>query len=167
MAARASLRDYQRDLAERLRQARSVASVSKLGLEVAGEAWLVNLGEAGQVIPLPAVSPVPLTKPWFRGVANIRGSLCSVVDFAAFLGHGPVPAAEEARLVILGEHYRMGAGLLVNRSLGLRSPAELQPMERPAAPWVRAQYGDAQGREWKELDVPALVRHPGFLDIGI
>jgi twitching motility protein PilI len=112
------------------------------------------------------VTPVPLTKPWFRGVANIRGNLCSVADFAVFLGHAAVPAAEEARLVILGERFRMSAGLLVNRSLGLRSPAELRPLERPHAAWVRAEYTDAQGREWKELDVEALVQHPDFLAVG-
>ena len=85
---RLSLRDYQRELAERLRQADSTRSASKLGVQVGSETWLIDLVEAGEVIPVPPITPVPLTRPWFRGVANVRGNLYSVVDFAAFLGAG-------------------------------------------------------------------------------
>ena len=35
---------------------------------------------------MPAIATVPLTQPWFLGVANIRGNLYSVVDFAGFVG---------------------------------------------------------------------------------
>ena len=43
---RLSLRDYQRELAERLRQADSTRSASKLGVQVGRETWLVDLVEA-------------------------------------------------------------------------------------------------------------------------
>jgi len=32
--------------------------------------------------------------------------------------------------------------------------------------WVRAQYADAEGRVWKELDVVQLAQHPDFLGVG-
>ena len=35
---------------------------------------------------MPEVSLVPLTKDWFLGVANVRGVLYGVSDFAAFGG---------------------------------------------------------------------------------
>ena len=57
--------------------------------------------------------------PWFQGVANVRGNLYSVVDFAAFVGVGT--ATERARLVLFGERLRSAAALLVDRSLGLRN----------------------------------------------
>src|SRR6185295_14620547 len=85
---RLSLRDYQRELAERLRQADSARSASKLGVQVGAQSWLVDLVEAGEVLPVPPITAVPLTRAWFRGVANVRGNLYSVVDFAAFLGAG-------------------------------------------------------------------------------
>ena len=74
MAARISLRDYQRELAARLQTAASRQAASKLGLQAGAEAWLVDLAEAGEVVPVPPVTPVPLAQPWFRGVANIRGT---------------------------------------------------------------------------------------------
>ena len=49
--ARVSLRDYQLALSERLQSAQAgVRAPSKLGLRVGGEAWLVDLMEAGEVI---------------------------------------------------------------------------------------------------------------------
>ena len=168
MAARTSLRDYQRELAARLKGAGSGRAATKLGLQAGAESWLVDLADAGEVIPVPPIAPVPLTRPWFRGVANIRGKLYSVVDFPAFLGGAAVALGEQARLLLLSERYRMGGALLVDRSLGLRNPEQLQPRETRAAPapWVRAEYGDPQGVRWQELNVLELVRHPKFLAVG-
>jgi twitching motility protein PilI len=111
---------------------------------------------------------VPLTRPWFRGVTNIRGNLYSVVDFPAFLGGAAVVLGEQARLLLLGGRFRMGSALLVDRSLGLRNPDELQPQAAsgPQPAWLRAQYSDKDGRQWKELDVAQLVQHPDFLGVG-
>lgn len=167
MAAKTSLRDYQRDLAERLRSAEAGRTASKLGLQAGDEAWLVDLADAGEVVPVPAITPVPLTRPWFRGVANIRGNLYSVVDFPAFLGGRPVVPGDQSRLLLLGERFRMGAALLVDRSLGLRNPAQLQPAEGDCGRWARARYADKDGRQWKELDLPQLVQHADFLAVGI
>lgn len=167
MAARISLRDYQRELAARLQNAGSGRAASKLGLQVGTEAWLVALSDAGEVIPLPPITPVPLARPWFRGVANIRGNLYSVVDFPAFLGGAAVTPGEQSRLLLLGERFRMGSALLVDRSLGLRGAGQLQPRAGAAgAAWLKAEYTDEDGRHWKELDVAQLVQHPAFLAVA-
>jgi twitching motility protein PilI len=167
MAQRISLRDYQRELAERLRQADSARSASKLGVQVGAQSWLVDLVEAGEVLPVPPITAVPLTRAWFRGVANVRGNLYSVVDFAAFLGAGVSAGGEQARLLLLGERFRSAAALLIDRSLGLRNPAQLQAAGGEPGPWARARYADAEGRQWKELDLPQLAQHPDFLSVGI
>jgi twitching motility protein PilI len=165
---RISLRDYQRQLAERLRLADSARSASKLGVQVGEQSWLIDLAEAGEVMPVPAITTVPLTQPWFRGVANVRGNLYSVVDFAEFLGSGVSGTGEQARLVLLGERFRSAAALLVDRSLGLRNPKELRV--RAAASggksWLRGEYEDEAGGRWRELDVGALVRDTGFLSVA-
>lgn len=168
MAARTSLRDYQRELAARLQSAGAGQVVSKLGVQVGAEHWLVDLTDTGEVIPVPPVTPVPMTQPWFRGVANIRGNLCTVVDFSAFLGGSPVTPGEQARLLLFAARFRVGGALLVDRSLGLRNAEQLQAQAGAAGRtgWIRAEYDDAQGMHWKELDVPALVQHPDFLGAG-
>ena len=127
---------------------------------------------AFEVIPVPAVTPVPLTRPWLRGVSNVRGNLYSVVDFAAFLGVGAVMLSEQSRLVLLGDRYRSAAALLVDRLLGLRNPNELRPGAKSgdagaaASPWLHAEYDDEAGGRWRELDVAELVRHTDFLSVA-
>jgi twitching motility protein PilI len=165
--ARTSLRDYQRELSERLKAAAAGGAASRLGVKAGEQAWLVSLADAGEVIPPPAITPVPLTKPWFRGVANIRGKLYGVVDFAAFLGGAPVAPGEQVRLLLLGEKFRMGSALLVDRLLGLRGAEDFQAQPSAAgAPWLRAEYADKDGMRWKELDVARLVQDPAFLEVA-
>jgi twitching motility protein PilI len=169
MAERISLRDYQRDLAARLRGAAEAGrSSSKLAVQAGEEGWLVDLTEAGEVIPVPPITPVAQTRAWFKGVANVRGNLYSVVDFPAFLGGKGVALGEQSRLLLIAPRYRIGAALLVDSSLGLRNPEPWQPRQPAQAPaaWQRAEYEDESGKAWKELDVAELVRDANFLTVG-
>jgi twitching motility protein PilI len=168
MAEKLSLRDYQRDLAERLRAAEGSRIASMLALQVGGEGWLVDLVDAGEVVPVPPITPVSLARAWFKGVTNIRGNLFSVVDFPAFLGGAAVSVSEQSRLLLVGERFRMASALLVDRSLGLRNPAQLeaQPRNGDAAAWLKAEYRDEEGRRWKELDIGLLVQQAEFLNVA-
>jgi twitching motility protein PilI len=169
MAARISLRDYQRGLSERLRSAQAgVMAASKLGLQVGADAWLVDLADSAELIPVPPITAVPLTRPWFRGVVNVRGNLYNVVDLPAFFGGAPVGASEQARLLLLAERFLMRSALLVDRSLGLLDARELAlHADAPSAsPWIRGVYADKAGRLWRELDVGQLVQHAAFLGVA-
>jgi twitching motility protein PilI len=169
MAARVSLREYQRSLAERLRTADAAAMASKLGMQVGADAWLVDLADAGEVLPVPPIRALALTKTWFRGVTNVRGNLYSVVDFSAFFGGAPAAVSDQSRLLLLAERFRIGTALLVDRSLGLRNPTELRQVEHTGGhpAWLRGEFVDAAGTKWKELDVPELVQDADFLAVGL
>jgi twitching motility protein PilI len=169
-AARIDLRTFQQELATRL-AAKTAAQVesSRLGLACAGEQWLVRLADAGEVIAVPPIADVPLTKPWFRGIANLRGNLFSVIDFAGFMGRGNVPVASHNRLVIFGPRTGdLHAGIVVARVMGLRNLAELAP----AAPsndvpaWYGQRWVDADGNAWQEIDLAKLARDPAFLQVS-
>jgi twitching motility protein PilI len=169
MARRGSLREFQMGVAERLRTASTRAALaSKLGFQVGADNWFVALHQVSEVIPVPAAVPVPLTRPWFRGVANVRGNLYGMVDFAAFQGGEPTGPGTERRVVLISERLVGGAGLLVSRMLGLRNPEQFKAAERPAdaPPWLANVYTDAGGTRWLELDLPALARERRFLEVG-
>jgi twitching motility protein PilI len=89
------------------------------------------------------------------------------VDFPAFLQRRPVVQGDQARLLLFGDRFRLGVALLVDRSLGLRNPAQLERQECELPAWVRAQYADAEGRAWRELDLASLAQHPDFLGVGV
>jgi len=169
VARRTGLREFQISVAERLRTAATRASLSsKLGFEVARENWFVSLNLVSEVIPMPTLVPVPLTEPWFRGVANVRGNLYSIVDFSAFQGGEPTSGGTERRVILVSDKLVGGAGLLVSRMLGLRNPENFTAVERAAdAPaWVGAVFKDASGASWQELDLARLVKESRFLEVG-
>lgn len=170
MAKKISLREFQENLVQRLTTAQQGQTThAALGVQAGREYWLVDLTESGEIIPTPPLSPVPLTQSWFRGLANIRGSLYSVVDFAAFQGGEPTPASAESRLLLIGARLGLNSAILVTRALGLRNLDEFEISERrdETRPWVGDAYVDLQGRPWNKLLVRNLVMQPRFLDVGV
>ncbi|HVF64089.1 MAG TPA: chemotaxis protein CheW [Casimicrobiaceae bacterium] len=169
-AAKLNLRSFQQELATRL-ASKTAAQVesSRLGLDCAGTQWLIRLADAGEVIAVPPIADVPLTKPWFRGLANIRGNLYSVIDFAGFLGAGNVVPASHTRLVLFGARAGdFNAGIIVSRVLGLRNLAELAPAAQAASvpAWYAQRWIDAQGNAWQEIDLAKLAREQAFLQVS-
>jgi hypothetical protein len=53
--------------------------------------------------------------------------------------------------------------------LGLRGPEQFQRKSSNDSPlpWVGAEYTDAEGNTWKELNMQELVNHPDFLQVGM
>jgi twitching motility protein PilI len=169
MARRTGLREFQLSVAERLRTAATRATLSsKLGFQVGADNWFVALHQVSEVIPVPPMVTVPLTHSWFRGVANVRGNLYSMVDFSAFQGGDPISPGTERRVILVSDRLVGGSGLVVSRMLGLRNPEQFNAAPNPAnaPPWVAAAYADAGGTRWLELDLPALVREQRFLEVG-
>jgi twitching motility protein PilI len=169
-AGKVDLRVFQQELAVRLaaKTAGEVAS-SRLGLSCAGRQWLIRLADAGEVIATPQIVSVPLTKPWFLGVANIRGNLYGVVDFAGFLGQAATSAGGASRLLLFGPRAGdLRAGIVVPRVLGLRNLSALAPAEAEAGArdWFGQRWADADGGHWQEIDLVRLAQDPEFLQVG-
>ena len=173
-AAKLDLRLFQRELAARL-ASKTAAQVesSRLGLACGGQNWLIRLADAAEVVALPAIASVPLTKPWFTGVANIRGNLYSVVDLARFIGGDPastLAAPGQNRLVVFGPRAGdLRAGIIVQRVLGLRNVTELAPAApaESAPQWYGQRWLDASGGAWQEIDLGRLADDPVFLQAGL
>jgi twitching motility protein PilI len=98
----------------------------------------------------------------------VRGYLYGIVDFSAFAGADATAPGVERRVILVSDRLIGGSGLLVSRMLGLRSPEQFVAAPRPAdaPPWIAATFTDAGGSRWLELDLPALVREPRFLEVG-
>jgi twitching motility protein PilI len=180
MAKRISLREFQQNLSERLVSARrGEGGQALLGIESGtddlpgGSHWLVDLADSGEVAPLPELTPAPLTKPWFAGIANIRGVLYSVVDFSAWRGGAPTPRNTQARLLLVGARQGVNTALLVRRALGLRPQMQMHAAKDArvgageTAPWLGGRFTDAQDVTWTQLRIPALLADPNYLDIAL
>ena len=161
-ARRARLRQYQEQLLERMQAARtsSGARAHQLGVEIGGVRYLLDLVEAGEIVPLPPLAAVPLTQPWYLGLANVRGNLLGVVDLARYLdpgvaGTAPTPGT---RLVTFAPGLGFPCALLVAKVVGLRHAADMTPLD--------ARLRDADGQEWTPLSLAALAREERFLQVA-
>jgi len=158
--ARSSLREFQERLARRLADAKTAEHRGLLGFQCGAENWLIPLADAGEILPPPPLSAVPLTRPWYRGLANVRGTLHGVIDFGQFNGR--------ARLLLAGMRHGVHCALLVSASTGLRGQDDFErSAERDERPWVASRLRDLQGRPWLLLDTARLLAQPSFLDAGL
>lgn len=170
MARKTSLRDFQSYLATRLSNAaQGKGELSWLGIEAGSESWLVDLSDGGEIVQSSQVAPVPLTKPWFVGLANIRGNLHAVSDFSVFRGAQPTLRNTDARLLLIGARYGVNAALLVSRMLGLKRPEDFAVESAdPAMPvWGSQRYSDTHGNIWHKLSVRELLADQNFMNIGV
>lgn len=160
---RLDLREFQQNLSDRMQDRdRQGGQMSLLGVQIAGQNWLVEMAEISEVLSLPRLTHVPLVKPWFRGVANVRGNLYGIADIAAYLRIGVASGEIANRILLLAERYGFNTALLVDSVLGLRDASGWQKDESGTG-----QYLDEQGVMWRKLDVVDLLGQQDFLQIGI
>ncbi len=170
MAKRQSLREFQQDLTRRLTEVKHSGRRSALLAVSAGSSnWLLDLSEAGEIIITPTLTPVPMTRDWFRGLANVRGNLYSVVDFAAYCGEGQTPMTGEARILLIGTKHGVNTALLVSRAMGLRNPEDFDADDQTVdqRSWVSGAVRDSQNRLWRKLSVRPLLADSLFLDASL
>ncbi|HEU5435497.1 MAG TPA: chemotaxis protein CheW, partial [Telluria sp.] len=122
------LRDYQSQLLAKMQAARADTSIHKryLGIGIGDTRYLLDLIEAGEIVPPSPVTAVPLTQSWYLGLASIRGSLVGVIDLAAFVGRGETALAPEARLVTFAPALGFNCALRASRVYGLRQAADMR-----------------------------------------
>lgn len=170
MAKRTDLRAYQENIAARLAAAEAgTGTPALLGFESAGRNWLIDLAAAGEVLPLPAVTPVPLTQDWFAGLVNVHGELQELIDYAVLCGGAPTPRGPRARLLRIGARQGGRLALLVERVHGLKRADALFAAEADGtvADWQGDALTDTRGDCWLRLDVERLLAAPQLADAAL
>ncbi|HBS27391.1 MAG TPA: chemotaxis protein CheW [Gammaproteobacteria bacterium] len=73
-----------------------------------------------EIVPPPEFTRIPGTQPWVRGLANLHGSLVTVVDLQGFLLGTNVSKTQSARRMLVVSEGGHKIGLLVNEVYGMR-----------------------------------------------
>ncbi|SFD64805.1 chemotaxis protein CheW [Massilia yuzhufengensis] len=161
-ARRTRLREYQEQLLERMQAAKGGggAPIQQLGMQVGATRYLLDLLEAGEIVSPVALARVPLTQPWYLGLANVRGTLVGVIDLARYLGEeGAASPGASARFVTFAPTLGVNCALVAERVYGLRQASSMQ-REGEA-------LRDADGNLWTPLSLAALVREERFLQVAL
>lgn len=164
MSKRFNMREFQQNLLDRMQQqAASGSRIATLGIVIGHENWLVDMADISEVLSMPELTHVPLTKSWYCGVANVRGNIYSITDLAAFLERGQTIHDAQSRVLLVGHKYNFNAGLLVARVLGLRDSSGWEQTEQDG----NVYYRDSSGQQWRKLDIGHLLQQPDFIQIGV
>jgi len=164
MSKRFNLREFQQGLLDRMqRQAASGIQIATLGILIGKDNWLVEMSDISEVLSLPELTSVPLTKSWYCGVANVRGNIYSITDLSAFLDCGVTSHDAQSRVLLVGQKFNFNAGLLVSKVLGLRNASGWEQSEQDGVNF----YQDDEGQKWQKLDIRQLIQRPEFIQIGV
>jgi twitching motility protein PilI len=134
--------------------------------EVAGVHLVTALGEVKEILNYPpVVTPVPGTRNWMMGVANIRGNLMPIVDLQVFLGGKPISVHSRTRVLVI-DQQGIFAGLMVEEVLGIRYfPEELRAKSGSMAGRMGKFIGGAfvqEGKSWPVFSMRQLADDEGF-----
>ena len=172
MAKTQTLRQFQESILLKLKEAAEHSgevSTSRLGVTVGEKKLLINLSDVREVLPMPSVQTVPLTQPWFLGVANVRGNLYNVTDVAHFIGLLPTKKSANNRIILLSSETTTQVALMIDSLVGLRSVEAMQlktiadNANDDDVFLSKKMYIDVDGNEWFELDIGALVQDKIFI----
>jgi len=122
--------------------------------------------EISETLPLMEIYPVPLVKPWFLGVANVRGVLYAINDIGQLLNGVATNVSSSARVLLMSDEVTSHVAFLVEKLVGLR---KLEGMQKVSDTLEHAfcmrheVYEDQDGNQWMVLDCEKLVQSKEFV----
>ena len=121
-----------------------------------------------EILTPPSATPVPGAKPWILGLANIRGSLMTLVDPGWFLNGTPTHITAHSRLLATSLQ-KAPVGLLIDEVFGQRhfiegeaSDADLQ--DDATLQGLVSKKHRVGKEEWYELELAKLFGSQEFLN---
>jgi twitching motility protein PilI len=139
-----------------------------VAFRMGGETFLVAREETREVLGYPqAVTRIPGSKTWVKGLANVRGQLLPMLDLRQFLGSGSTTAGRNTRVIVVN-HRDIPAGLMVDEVLGFRRFAENEFSAEAPPTVIRCDSYLAGafrrgGEVWPVLSLKSLVESQSFL----
>jgi chemotaxis signal transduction protein len=101
-------------------QSSSIVGTRHILFRMSDSIYAAPLTQLMEVIRPPATSPLPDSPDWFMGLANVRGEITSIIDFAAALGIDSNASELKSVLIANSDDKSKIVGLLVDEVIGIR-----------------------------------------------
>lgn len=143
-----------------------------VAFSLGGYQLVAPLGDIAEVLSLPDVTPVPLSKPWLTGIANVRGRLLPITHLSQFLG---LPQPQQRNLnqkLLVIDQPNIFSGLLVDEILGIQTFSQRQyeavglPNESPLAPYTHGRF-QQNDTTWYIFMPSLLVEDVQYLEAAL
>lgn len=168
----AKLRSYERrslehDVGETGRQ-QTTSNWSGVAFRLGDFRLTCRIDRVEEVIAFPPYTPLPGSKHWLLGIANVRGNLAPVVDLGWYLFATRTPITARTRLMLIRFQGRL-AGLVVDEVFGQRHfhtddlKASSEWEQTPLQGFVSQAFPSADA-SWGVLKLEALEQSADFMN---
>lgn len=137
-----------------------------------GEQLIAPLGDVAEVLTMPDITPVPLTKPWLTGIANVRGRLLPITNMSSFLGITSVKSHQSRQKLLVIDQPKIFSGLQVDEVLGIQTFNQRQyepiglPPESPLADYTHGRFRQ-NDQTWYVFMPSFLTQDPRYLEAAL
>ncbi|RKZ98776.1 MAG: hypothetical protein DRQ43_01040 [Gammaproteobacteria bacterium] len=142
---------------------------SGIGFRLADHNFVVSMEFVREIMKFPAVSQVPGSKEWVRGIANIRGNLLPIFDLQGFLDNVLTPIKQETRVLSIARD-QLTAGLIVDEIYGMKyfDRTHFDPGIGHDMKWQAYYSGGyhSEGEKWVIFNMQQLVESRDFLNVA-
>ena len=147
------------------------AEWSGIAFRLDGSNLLAPMDQVVEILDFPVLSAVPMTQPWVRGIANIRGNLLPVIDLKGFLGNQLTRVTDKTRVLVI-DYEGIYSGLVVDEVMGLKHFLDEEYTEDEADVAVLLQpyigYGYRRNEQiWWVLSLYAVADSQQFLQAAV
>jgi len=145
---------------------RKVACFSLLGVHLA-----MALEELTEIIELPQCTRLPRVNTWVLGVANLRGRLLPVINFAEFLG-GSLTSSPKTQRVLVIDMMGVFVGLVVDQVYDMRHfgvdtfQQHLEDIPEVLSPYAAGGFVQAD-KTWVLLRPGQLLSDQCFMEVAV
>jgi twitching motility protein PilI len=141
-----------------------------IGFSVGGLRFIAPLDQINEILTYTAITEVPGAKKWVKGIANVRGNLLAVSDFAGFVT-GRIAQYSQKSQILIVQFKDIQAGLIVDEVYGLRHffeenfSQEHHVDEDSFKKFVKGNY--QQGDDiWPVIDIHSIIDMPEFRQVA-
>ncbi len=126
--------------------------------------------DIAEVLTWPVIIPLPSTRSWFRGEANLRGRLVPITDLQGFITGMPHTVGVHSRVLVV--HFKNSAyGFAIEQVLGIKhffgdekKPAKAIPEIHPYLPYVKDAF-ERDDSPWILMNFEAIFQDPTFYHV--
>jgi len=117
-ATRRILEERARELARPMQKDEEEEASSLLILAVGVERYGIDINTVGETRPLAGLAPLPHAPPFWKGLVNVRGRLCPVLDLGRYLQvpepESPSLPPRDRRMLVVVTALGLTVGLIVD-----------------------------------------------------
>ena len=144
---------------------------SGIAFRIGNTSLVTPLGEVTEILEFPELTVVPMTRPWVRGIANIRGSLLPVIDLTGYLNGFATKVTTKTRVLVI-DYNDVFTGLVVDEVLGMKHFMNDEyvngegVVEEFLKPYTQNGFQRSE-RYWNLFSLHALAESPQFLQAAV